>query len=55
MEGGGWEAGGRLNPLLGLFGLAMDPRSASHRPNMLEWHNRRLPITRVNFRPMPSM
>ena len=30
--GGGWEAGGRLNPLLGLFGLAMDPRNASHRP-----------------------
>ena len=28
--GGGWEAGGRLNPLLGLFGLAMhmSPRSA---------------------------
>ena len=28
---GGWEAGGRLNPPLGLFGLAMGPRSASHR------------------------
>ena len=25
--GGGWEAGGRLNPLVGLFGLAMSPRS----------------------------
>ena len=30
--GGGWEAGGRLNHPLGLFGLAMSPRSASHRP-----------------------
>ena len=30
--GGEWEAGGGLNPLLGLFGLAMSPRSASHRP-----------------------
>ena len=30
--GGGWEAGGRLNLPLGLFGLAMGPRSASHRP-----------------------
>ena len=30
--GGGWEAGGRLNLLLGLFGLAMGPRSASRRP-----------------------
>ena len=30
--GGGREAGGRLNPPLGLFVLAMDPRSASHRP-----------------------
>ena len=29
---GGWEAGGGLNPPLGLFGLAMGPRSASHRP-----------------------
>ena len=28
----GWIAGGRLNPLLGLFGPAMSPRSASHRP-----------------------
>ena len=30
--GGRWEAGGELNPPLGLFGLAMSPRSASHRP-----------------------
>ena len=53
---GGWEAGGGLNPLLGLFRLAMGLRSASYiGPNMLEWRKRRLPITRVNFRPMPSM
>ena len=30
--GGGWEAGGGLNPPTGLFGVAMCPRSASHRP-----------------------
>ena len=32
--GGGdeWEAGGRLNLSTGLFGVAMSPRSASHRP-----------------------
>ena len=30
--GGGWEAGGGLNLPLGLFGLAMGPGSASHRP-----------------------
>ena len=30
--GGGWEAGSGLNPLLGLFGLAMSPRSTSNRP-----------------------
>ena len=30
--GGGWAAGGRLDPLSGLFGLAMSPRSASNRP-----------------------
>ena len=27
-----WAAGGRLNPPIGLLGLAMSPRSASHRP-----------------------
>ena len=32
-DGGyGWEDRGRLNLPLGLFGLAMGPRSASHRP-----------------------
>ena len=30
--GGGWEAGGGLNHPLELFGLAMSPRSPSHRP-----------------------
>ena len=30
--GGEREAGGRLNPPLGLFGLAMGHRSASQRP-----------------------
>ena len=30
--GGEWEAGDRLNLLLELFGLAVGPRSASHRP-----------------------
>ena len=29
---GGWEAGDGLNHPLGSFGLAMSPRSASHRP-----------------------
>ena len=28
----GWVAGGGLNPLLGLFGLAMSQRGASLRP-----------------------
>ena len=30
--GTGWEAGAGLNLPLGPFGLAMGPRSASHRP-----------------------
>ena len=30
--GCGWEAGGGLNHPLVLFGLAMSPRNASHRP-----------------------
>ena len=29
---GGWEAGGGLHCPTGLFGVAMSPRSASHRP-----------------------
>ena len=28
---GGWAAGDDLNPPLGVFGLAMSPRSVSHR------------------------
>ena len=31
-RGGEWEARGGLNHPLGLFGLAMSPRNASHRP-----------------------
>ena len=30
--GGGWEAGGGPHRPTGLFGVAMSPRSASHRP-----------------------
>ena len=30
-SGGGWAAGGWLKPPLGPFGLAMSPRSVSHR------------------------
>ena len=30
--GGGWEAGGGLHCPTGPFGVAMSPRSASHRP-----------------------
>ena len=32
VEGVGWEAGGRLHHPTGLSGVAMSPRSASHRP-----------------------
>ena len=30
--GEGWAAGGGLYPMLGLFEVAMSPRSATHRP-----------------------
>ena len=30
--GGGWEAGDGLHHPIGLFGVAMSPRSVSHRP-----------------------
>ena len=37
MGGGGeWEAGGRLYLPIGLFGVAMSPRSASDRPRQ-DW------------------
>ena len=35
-SGGGWEAGGRLHHPIGLFGVAMSPRSVSHRPRQ-DW------------------
>ena len=31
-SGGGWEARGVLHHPIGLFGVAMNPRSASHKP-----------------------
>ena len=34
--GGRWEARGRLYPPIGPFGVAMSPRSASHRPRQ-DW------------------
>ena len=33
---GEWESGGGLNLPIGLFGVAMSPRSASHRPRQ-DW------------------
>ena len=38
--GGGWEAGGRLHHPIGLFGVAMSPRSGSHRPRQ-DWRSLR--------------
>ena len=38
--GGGWEVGGRVNLPIGLFGVAMSPRSASHRPRQ-DWRTLR--------------
>ena len=56
-DGGGWAAGGRLNPLLGLFGLPMSPKSVSQgiSPNMLRGPKQCLTIAGVNIRYMPSM
>ena len=34
--GGGWETGGGLYLSIGLFGVAMSPRSVSHRPRQ-DW------------------
>ena len=36
MEGAGWEARDGLNLPIGLFGVAMSPRSASQRPRQ-DW------------------
>ena len=35
--GDGWEAGGSGNLPIGLFGVAMSPRSANHRPRQDWW------------------
>ena len=43
--GEGQAAKGRLNPLLGMFGLAMSPKSTSHSSNMFKWPKRHLAIT----------
>ena len=48
----GWEAGGGLHPVLGLFGPDIVPEVPAIGSNMLEWRNRHLPITGVNFRPI---
>ena len=34
--GGGWEAGGELYLPIGLYGVAMSPRNAIHRPRQ-DW------------------
>ena len=36
MYGGGWEAEGGLHHPIGLFGVAMSPKSVSHRPRQ-DW------------------
>ena len=51
--GGGWAAEARLYPLLGVFGLAMSPLSASCRSNTLRGPKKCLTTTRVNFRARP--
>ena len=33
---GGWKAGGGPHPPIGLFGVAMSPRSAAYRPRQ-DW------------------
>ena len=54
--GGELPAGGRLCPLLGLFGVAMSLRSVSHRArHKSRWPKRCLTTTGVNFRTMPPM
>ena len=54
--GGEGEDRGGLNPPLALFGLAMSPKSVSHRPNKLEWHKRRLPVSGTQaFHVAPSI
>ena len=46
------ETGDGINPLLGLFGLVMSPKSASHRSKHSSWHKKWLLITAVNFGPI---
>ena len=50
-----YTAGGRLYPLLRLFGLAMSPRNAIHRPKYAREPKSCLTNTGVIFRPVPSI
>ena len=54
-RGGGWETGGGLYLPIGLIGIAMNPRNASHRPRQ-DWRAlRRLTNTGVNIRLIPPI
>ena len=53
VEAGGHAAGGGLYHLIGLFGVSMNPRSASHRPNKPRGPKVRFTNTGVNIRPIP--
>ena len=50
--GGGWEAGGKLYLPIGLFGVAMSPRSASHKPRQ-DWRALR-DVLQVNIKPIAT-
>ena len=55
--GEGWEAGGGLHHPIGLFGVAMSPRSVSQRPRQ-DWRALRdvSPTNSgVNIRPVPPI
>ena len=53
--GGGWEAGGGLHPPIGLFGVAMSPRSVGYRPRQ-DWRALRdVSPTRVNITRIPPI
>ena len=53
--GGGWEAGGGLYHPIGLFGVAMSPKSARHRLEKPGGPMKRLTNTGVNIRPIPPI
>ena len=54
-KGVGWAPRGRLQLSIGLFGVAMSPKTASHRPRQARGPKTHLTNAGENIRPIPPV